>query len=150
MLTEQKLKYVALRRAGVEKKQAAIGAKYSAKTASQAASRLERDPEVREAIDAREGEFLPKSMQEKRPPPPKIDPDEPVSTLDTKEYTDSKQYLIDTMNDKTLSKALRHDAAKVLMPFQHAKKGELGKKETRDSAAKKVSETTPFRPRVVN
>lgn len=159
MLTEQKLRYIALRRAGVEKKQAAIGAKYSAKTASQIASRLERDPEIAQAIALGEGQTLispqlaeaVQKLSERNPPakPPEGERPEPESILDLQEFDDPMDYLTASMNDKTLSKAMRHDAAKALMPFKHAKKGEVGKKAEKEGAARETQSKTSFRPRMV-
>ena len=43
------------------------------------------------------------------------------------------------MNDAGEDMKLRLDAAKILMPFVHTKKGEGGKKENQQEAAKKVA-----------
>lgn len=54
-------------------------------------------------------------------------------------YDDPEKFLRAVMNDSGTDAKLRVDAAKALMPFVHAKKGETGKKEQKDEAAKKVA-----------
>ena len=49
---------------------------------------------------------------------------------------DSKVFLLALMNDTGADLKLRADAAKTLLPFQHAKPGEAGKKDERAAAAK--------------
>lgn len=137
MLTEQKLKYVALRKAGVRQKEAAIAAEYSARTAAQQASRLESDPEVREAI-----------YGEKKTVVQEVAPQESVAT-DEKYYEDAKDFLLAEMNDPKKAPSIRHDAAKALLPYQHAKIGETGKKKTREDEAKGVHKNSKFTPRMV-
>ncbi len=147
MLNDQKLKYIALRRAGIEKKQAAINAGYSSKTASQAASRLEKDPDVKAAIEAKEGELIirdqtvePKQEDQNTPSPYKVD---------NNEYSDAKDFLLDMMNDPNVGKAMRQDAAKTLLPYQHKKLGEEGKKASKAKSAEETQQSTGFKPRVV-
>jgi len=53
-------------------------------------------------------------------------------------FTDPKAFLIATMNDYDADAKLRVDAAKALMPFIHPRKGEGGKKEEKEDAAKKA------------
>ena len=54
-------------------------------------------------------------------------------------FTDPKAFLIATMNDYDADAKLRVDAAKALMPFIHPRKGEGGKKEEKENAAKTAS-----------
>jgi len=67
------------------------------------------------------------------PPPP---PELPESL--TKTYDDPLDFLVAVMNEPKVPLIARQDAAKALMPFKHAKKGETGKKE---AAATKAKET---------
>lgn len=48
-------------------------------------------------------------------------------------------FLMAAMNDVALDPKLRIDAAKALMPFEFAKKGEGGKKDARQEAAEKAA-----------
>lgn len=68
------------------------------------------------------------------PPPP---PPELPDSL-TKTYDDPLEFLTAVMNEPKVPLIARQDAAKALMPFKHAKKGETGKKE---AAAAKAKET---------
>lgn len=120
--------------AGMKHKQAAIAAGYSPKTAGPAGSRLAKDP----AIAA----FIEKYRKPEAGPPPAPPPTKPVPTFDVNTaimFSDPKQFLLAAMNDPAASGQLRVDAAKALMPFVHAKKGEAGKKEQKEAAAKKVA-----------
>lgn len=56
-----------------------------------------------------------------------------------KNKDDPKLFLINAMNNVGLDDRLRIDAAKSLMPFMYVKKGEGGKKDERQEAAKNVS-----------
>lgn len=51
-------------------------------------------------------------------------------------YTDPLDFLMAVMNDPAMPVLARQDAAKSLMPFKHARKGEGGKKDEKDSKAK--------------
>ena len=65
-------------------------------------------------------------------------PKEPeVLGLDGK-FEDPKDFLRAVMNDVSADARMRVDAAKALMPFEHQKMGEGGKKEAKQDAAKKA------------
>jgi phage terminase small subunit len=53
-------------------------------------------------------------------------------------FDDPEEFLRAVMNDSGSEAKLRIDAAKALMPFVHAKKGDAGKKEIRKEAAESV------------
>lgn len=67
-------------------------------------------------------------------------PKEPV-LIDSKALltSDPLRFLTALMNDVEADIKIRADAAKALLPFVHAKKGEGGKKETRLEDARKVA-----------
>lgn len=67
------------------------------------------------------------------PPPP---PELPDSL--TKNYDDPLEFLTAVMNEPKVPLIARQDAAKALMPFKHAKKGETGKKEAATAKAKET------------
>ena len=54
-------------------------------------------------------------------------------------YDDPEKFLRAVMNDTQTDVKLRVDAAKALMPFIHAKKGEGGKKDLQKDAAQIVA-----------
>lgn len=56
----------------------------------------------------------------------------------TRQYDDPLDFLTAVMNEPKVPMITRQDAAKALMPYKHAKKGETGKKE---AAAAKAKET---------
>lgn len=55
------------------------------------------------------------------------------------QYDDPEKFLRAVMNDSATDAKLRIDAAKALMPYIHAKKGEGGKKEQKQAEAQKVA-----------
>lgn len=59
---------------------------------------------------------------------------------------DPVAFLVRLMNDVSEDVRVRADAAKALLPYKHAKKGEGGKKDARDDAAKKVAGGGKFAP----
>jgi phage terminase small subunit len=62
----------------------------------------------------------------------------PANTLDVAPHDDPEQFLVAVMNSAGASARARIDAARALMPFRHAKRGELGKKDQRQAAAEKA------------
>lgn len=53
-------------------------------------------------------------------------------------YSDPREFLRAVMNDLMTDAKVRVDAAKALMPYEHHKLGEGGKKEQKNEAAKKA------------
>lgn len=66
-------------------------------------------------------------------------PKEPAILVLAATYDDPEKFLRAVMNDSGSEAKLRVDAAKALMPYIHAKKGEGGKKEARQAEAQKVA-----------
>ncbi|WP_417585538.1 hypothetical protein [Pelagibacterium sp.] len=128
-LTEQKRRYAAARLSGMSKKQAAIDAGCPEKTAAQAATRLEKDPDVQAAM----GRSVVVAQQRKNEP--KIDPDPHIPA----QAGDPLEFMRSMMNDLEAEPKLRLDAAKALAAFTVAKPGEQGKKDQKADAAKKAS-----------
>lgn len=128
-LTEQKRRYAAARLSGVSKKQAAIDAGCPEKTAAQAASRYEKDPDVQAAM----GRSV--AVAQQRKGDPKIDPDPHIPA----QAGDPLEFMRSMMNDLEAEPKLRLDAAKALAAFTVAKPGEQGKKDQKADAAKKAS-----------
>lgn len=129
-LTEQKRRYAEARLSGEGKKQAAISAGCPEKTASQAASRLEKDPEVQAAIGR---STVVKSFAVTVAPTG--DPD----TYIPKAAGDPLEFFKGMMNDLEADPKLRLDAAKALASFTVSKPGEKGKKEQVQEAAEQVN-----------
>ena len=57
---------------------------------------------------------------------------------------DAKTFLMALMNDSQTDIRLRLEAAKCLMPYQHAKPGEAGKKDNQAAAAQRVITSGKF------
>lgn len=169
-LTSKKRAFIMALREGASKKDAAIAAGCSAKTASAAGSRLAKDPDVVRELhklnalfpigtdvkagvktDVKADVKPPRKRATHRAAEQVCEAGEtqaqPVEELEGfgvpsnygRVYSDPKDYLLDDMNDCTLDRKDRRDAAKALMPFLHPRKGEGGKKEEKENAAKTAS-----------
>ena len=128
-LTEQKRRYAAARLAGASKKQAAVAAGCPEKTASQAASRLEKDPDVQAAMGRA---FVAEKARKEQPA---VDPDPYIPA----QAGDALEFMRRMMNDLEADPKLRLDAAKALAMYTVVKPGEQGKKGQKADAAKKAA-----------
>ncbi|HBK49694.1 MAG TPA: terminase [Pseudomonas sp.] len=160
-LTPKKRAFIAALRGGASNRDAAIAAGCPAKSASAAGSRLAKDPDVAaEVKKLRALGLMPgdvkvdvkddvKGGATERPA--STSPTEPAAPAHSLEgewepagfdlsqalsHKDPKDFLLAVMNDLGTEAKLRVDAAKALMPFVHARRGESGKKEqAKDKAA---------------
>jgi phage terminase small subunit len=140
MLTTKKRLYVEARLSGKNINDSAIYARCPEKTARQAGSRLEKDPEVI-AHMARAQAGLPESeaIKIKRAPvekPPKevSIPEPTISSND-----DPLQFMKEIWQNPNEDPKLRLDAAKAHASFIVAKPGEKGKKEKQEEKAKEIA-----------
>lgn len=138
-LTGKKKRFAEAVFAGKTNKEAAIEAGYSKATASPAGSRLVKDKDVvaylaKLKIAAETGAPVPPD------PAPKFDLDAAM------QHKDPRVFLMAAMNDIELAPKLRIDAAKALMPFEHKKLGEGGKKEQKQADAQKPNRFAPSAP----
>lgn len=129
-LTEQQRLYAEARFKGLSKKDAAIAAGCPEKTASAAGSRLEKHPHVQEHLARL------KAIESKQNPAAGVDPLPPG--VETPVFEDPKDLLRYAMNNPKLDIKTRIEAAKSLLPYEHQKMGETGKKEGQAQAAGKV------------
>lgn len=141
-LTTKQRAFVEAVRGGASNRDAAIAAGYAASSASVAGSRLAKHPNVIAALAE-----LPVNKNVKGLPPAKARKQQSVEVMPEEEdfsfdvtkalsFADPKDFLLATMNDFSTEPKLRVDAAKALMPFIHQRKGEGGKKEEKELAAK--------------
>lgn len=148
-LTPKKQAFVSAKREGASNKDAAIAAGYAASSAAQAGARLAKDPFVIAALSAPAvNKKVNKFVNGSAPTTAKgrvAAPNEPAAEdngdasfdlLKAMRFSDPKEFLLATMNDFETDSKLRVDAAKALMPFIHPRKGEGGKKEEKENAAK--------------
>lgn len=134
-LTGKKRLFAEALLAGKSNKEAALAAGYSAASASAAGSRLAKDKDVL-AHQQR------KAAAVEKPDDVAPEPAAPPGSFDLSQalaHRDPRAFLLAAMNDVLLEPKLRIDAAKALMPFEFAKKGEGGKKEQQADAAKRVA-----------
>jgi phage terminase small subunit len=133
-LTGKKRLFAEALLAGKSNKMAALAAGYSAASASAAGSRLAKDKDVLAHLQrkAKAVSAAPTAAAGAEPPPGSFDLSLALS------HKDPRAFLLAAMNDNLLEPKLRIDAAKALMPFEFAKKGEGGKKEQQADAAKQA------------
>jgi phage terminase small subunit len=143
------LAYHALPEAVGRGARAAVMAGYSEKSAKAKASQLLADPRVKERLDQLDGRapapmpavsgahpsttgawpFSPPGTEHSPPPEPSPD------LFDGLQEADPLAWLEKAMNNPRLDPKLRTDAAKALLPFKHAKLGEVGKKQQQKEKA---------------
>ncbi|WP_368932905.1 terminase small subunit [Citrobacter sp. RHB21-C01] len=139
MLTGQKRKYAIALMSGSSQTKAAIDAGYSEKSARSKGSQLAKDPDVIAFIKKKRlsGSSSERSLEQTANPP------EVVNTI-VKKFDDPLEFLKAVMNDVSEDVDVRKDAAKAMLPYVHAKKGEGGKKEARNAAAKVAATASKF------
>jgi phage terminase small subunit len=144
-LTDQKRKYALARLSGLSKKAAAIEAGCPEKTASQAATRYEKDPDVR-AVMARSfaADMVNKASKRavdrvKTQAPQDDEPEADAEPGIIPATENGVQFAFALMNDLYTDPKLRLEAAKLHAAYTMSKPGEKGKKEERAEAAAKAS-----------
>lgn len=139
MLTGQKRKYAIALMSGSSQTKAAIDAGYSEKSARSKGSQLAKDPDVIAFIKKKRlsGSSPERSLEQT------VNPPEVVNTI-VKKFEDPLEFLKAVMNDVGEDVDVRKDAAKAMLPYVHAKKGEGGKKEARTAAAKVAATASKF------
>lgn len=149
MLTAQKRKFALALISGMSKKDAAIKAGYSANSARSKGSQLAKDPEVIAFISRKKNEKVevddvPTQGKKVNTPavntPSQPEPDPvPEIVRAAGEYDDPLEFLKSVMNNRAEDIDTRKDAAKAMLPYLHSKKGEGGKKDAKQAAAKAVA-----------
>lgn len=139
-LTEKKKAFAQSKHDGADNKQAAIFAGYSPESASQAGSRLAKDPDVIAHIERLKinTEVKPEIKPEQRPIITKKD----IETAGNR--ADPLEFLISIFSDPVEDMKLRLDAAKAALPYVHGKVAEKGKKESKADAAKTATQGGKF------
>lgn len=120
---------------GLSIREAAVAAGCPMKTASQAGSRLEKHPNVLAylgRLKSIESDTVPAAGRDAAP----AGGNEAAADF----FADPKDMLKHAMNDRSLDMKARIQAAIALLPFEHQKLGESGKKEQRDTAAQGVAQ----------
>lgn len=143
MLDPTRQKFVESTLRGNGPKQAAIDAGLSEKTAASAGSRLRKDPKIVAALAAI-GFATPGAPPVVKTPTPvaavPADQEPEDDPLDDLPQTgDSLEFLEAVQANPRVPLGRRIEVAKALLPFQHAKIGEKGKKETKADGAKEAA-----------
>jgi len=128
-LTDQQRKYAEARLAGLSIRDSALAAGCPEKSASQAGSRLEKHPNVLAHLERL------KSAESDSVPAAGRDAPNPNTASAGQFYDDPKEMLRAAMNDRLLDPKTRLQAAIALMPFEHQRLGEGGKKEGQQKSA---------------
>ncbi len=124
---------------GLSIRDAALAAGCPAKSASQAGSRLEKHPAVLAHLARlKQVESDQNPLAGRDVPPAGLEPD-PF-------FEDPRDLLRHFMNNRTLDPKLRLQAAASLMPYEHQRQGESGKKEQREDEARDVAKGGLYSP----
>lgn len=126
-LTRKQQAFAENKAAGMTNRDAAIAAGYAVAAAGPTAYKLMQHPGVRATVKAAtKGAGVDIAAGGK-------------PTMPRAKYADSMTFLVDVMNHAQLPIAMRADAAKQLLPYQHARMGEQGKKEKAKDRAKELA-----------
>lgn len=131
-LTAKKKAFAQAKHDGADNKEAAIFAGYSPETASQAGSRLAKDPDVVAHIERLKINTEVKA--ETKPEPRPIITKKDIETAGSR--ADPLKFLEEIWTDPVEDMKLRMDAAKAALPYFHGKVAEKGKKESQADDAK--------------
>ncbi|MFC7301008.1 terminase small subunit [Cognatiluteimonas weifangensis] len=126
-LTQKQRTFAENKAAGMTNRDAAIAAGYAVAAADATGYKLTQHPGVRAEIKA-----ATKGT-------PTVDTKSSMPAMPRKHYDDAKQFLLDAMNLASLPIAVRGDYAKALLPYQHARMGETGKKEKAKDRAREIA-----------
>lgn len=122
---------------GEKPEQAAISAGLSPKTAKAAGFRMRKHPAIVAALAA---VGIGTKAAPTGKPEASTDESEPdIVTVEIEQTEDPKVFLTALMNCPKAGVKARLEAAKALLPFEHAKVGEKGKKESQVDAAHEVA-----------
>jgi phage terminase small subunit len=140
MLNPTDEKFLAATLRGATPEEAAIAAGLSEKTARVAGARLRKKPAIVDALAAI-GIATP-GAHVSSPKVTHSEPEDEEPDLENPlpETTDSIEFLEAVVAHPKMPLGRRIEAAKTLLPFQHAKIGEKGKKETKADGAKELSD----------
>lgn len=135
-LTGKKRLFAEALLAGKSNKQAALDAGYSPASASAAGSRLAKDKDVLAHLARKKAKK--KSQEEALQQDGDTSGGQAFNLGIAMSHKDPRAFLWAAVNDLEMEPKLRIDAAKALMPYEFAKKGEGGKKEQQAEAAKQA------------
>lgn len=144
MLNEAQRKFVEATVRGATPKEAAIAAGLSENTARNAGARMRKHPKVVAALEAIGFSTPGAPLAVKAPAPAAPQSDEPDPSEEDfgeplPETSDSIEFLEAVLAHPKVPLGRRMEAAKLLIPFQHGKVGEKGKKATKADAAKETA-----------
>jgi phage terminase small subunit len=139
MLNESQEKFFQATLRGEKPEQAAISAGLSPKTAKAAGHRMRKHPAIVAALAAVGIGTKPGPATKEKPDENGEEPD--IVTLDIAKTDDPKVFLTALMNCPKAGVKARLEAAKALLPFEHSKIGDKGKKVTKEEGAKATAST---------
>lgn len=122
---------------GEKPEQAAISAGLSPKTAKAAGHRMRKHPAIVAALSAVGIGTKPGPSGKAEPTREETEAD--IATVEIPETEDPKVFLTALMNCPKAGVKARLEAAKALLPFEHSKIGEKGKKATKEEGAKQTA-----------
>ncbi|WP_448678956.1 terminase small subunit [Pseudomonas nicosulfuronedens] len=147
-LTDKQRQFVDAKARGASNKEAAEAAGCAGSSAAASGSRWAKDPKIIAAIEARKAELnvngKARSAKSSKPPRDDVDDLPEVDEADGEFLTclpnteDPLEWLLALMNEPRAKVFDRRNAAQTAMPYVHGKKGEQGKKEAKQEAAKEV------------
>lgn len=138
-LTHKRQEFVNNKAAGMKNLEAAVAAGFAPKSAASMAAQLMGRTDIKKAIALAKKSPIERQLAADRDQEEFEDDIAKKNKMPKANYADSKQFLLDAMNHKLLPIAARAEYAKALLPYQHGRIGEQGKKEKVADRAKEVA-----------
>ena len=136
--TDKQQAFIDGKAAGLKNAAAATAAGYASTSAAVTASQLLARDDIKKAVAAAKKKLRSAGVSI---PAAKEDEDIPDrNKMPKARYDDAKEFLLDAMNHLMLPIAVRGDYAKALLPYQHGRVGETGKKQSQKERAKEITE----------
>lgn len=139
-LTEKQESFARHKAAGLKNREAAVAAGYAPGSADVAAAQLMGRADIKSAIARHKRQAKEHAKALGVDFTSADDEDDAASgRMPKARYDNSLDFLMDAMNHPKLPIAVRGDYAKALLPYQNAKIGEKGKKESAKDRAREIA-----------
>lgn len=138
--TDKQQAFIDGKAAGLKNAAAATAAGYASASAAVTASQLMSRDDIKKAVAAGKRKLRSAGAPIGKPDKAEEDDGGDRNKMPKATYSDAKEFLLDAMNHLMLPIAVRGDYAKALLPYQHGRVGETGKKQSQKERAKEITE----------
>ena len=137
--TDKQQAFIDGKAAGLKNAAAATAAGYASTSAAVTASQLLARDDIKKAVAAGKRKLRSAGAPIGKPDKAEDEDIPDRNKMPKATYSDAKEFLLDAMNHPLLPIAVRGDYAKALLPYQHGRVGETGKKQSQKERAAEVA-----------